>query len=265
MEGDFDNSVPQKSNTVTVQELKTPESVFLSKPIIEELPADTLAGSKITFTNTLESNPDQFDTYYPWTIAKEFNLDPTIDSEKIEQLSRDASIREIIKNKLEKDSLKSYKVTEVRPVEKTSPETRLDYNAEFFKNFDNLPNSGIAEVKDEELRGVDKVYIGTSINTPAFENTAELGIYGDENVSPTYFSSSYKVAMSHLSDDAPALIEVSLSKLMEYRKILRDPESLYIEAESGKTFITFHGIPTEAIERILILTKAPTQQTSASA
>lgn len=268
MEGDFDNLNSQESDPIAGQKTESSKDTILLEPTTEELPTNTAIGNKITFDNTITSDANEFNAIYMIKIAKKYNLDPKNDYEKIEKMSKDPSITESLKKELEQDSQKSYIVTEITTAERKQPDVRKDYDVDFFKRFDYLPNSGIAEVKEEELKDVNKIYIGTGINTPAFENIEKLGIYGDENLSPTYFSTNYKVAMSHMSDELndvkPALIEISLSKLKQYRKILRDPESLYIKNESGKTFITFHGIPTEAIERIFVLTPETKNQAVAT-
>ncbi|MEK7450945.1 MAG: hypothetical protein AAB662_03360 [Patescibacteria group bacterium] len=259
MEGNSDNLSPQEPNSSTDQKVEVSKDTTTSEPTIEKLPTDTTIGSKITFNNTVESNPDEFGVFYMWKIAGKYNLDPKRDYEKIKQMSLDPSITNAFDKEIKQDALRSYTVTEITSAGKKPPEVKKTYDKDFFQRFNYLPNSGIAEVTDEELKDVDKIYIGTGVNTPAFKNIDTLGIYGDENLNPTYFSTSYKVAMSHMPDEIngvkPALIEISLSKLRLYRKILRDPESLYIKGESGKTFITFYGIPAEAIERILVLTK----------
>lgn len=200
MEGNFDNLNPQESTPVAVRNVEKSEGLILSKSTVEELPASTSVGSELTFNNTIDSNPDEFNAIYMFEIAKKYNLDPKKDYEKIVQMSQDPSITEVLRKELEQDSLKSYTVTEIASVEKKPPVIKKDYDRNFFKKFDYLPNNGIAEVTDEELKDVDKIYIGTGIDMPAFKNMDRLGIYGDQNSNPTYFSTNYKVAMSHMQD-----------------------------------------------------------------
>ena len=227
------------------------------------LPPETVVGTTITFNNTIGSNPDEFKFIYMLEISKKYNLDPKKDYEKILEMSQNPNVTSQIKESIIENSLSSYVVTEeITPPVADEQEKVMDYNSDFFKRFDYLEDSGIVEATPTELEGIQKVYIGGGTDTPAFASL-EQGIYGDPDNSPTYFSTDYELAMSHMYDEngetRSILIEVSLPKLLELRKIFRDPESLSIDQESGKTFITFHGVPTSVIDRILVLKKIDSQ------
>lgn len=231
----------------------------LPKLFVNKLPADVAKGSMLTFNDSFYSNPDDFDFFYMSEIAKTYNLDPVKDYDKIKKLSADGGNREIIKKKLQGESLNSYNVTDVIIPEPSKLDVpNMDYPKDFFERFDHLPESGMVKINSTEMDQVEHVYIGSGLDAEAYKNISK-GYYGDENENPTYFSTDFELAMSHMHDEEggtkPILIEASLKKILESRTIFQDPESLYIGSEEGKTFIAFHGIPTSAIERVLVLEK----------
>ncbi len=231
---------------------------FMEKITSNPLPAGTDVGDEISFTNTITSNVDDFKMFLWLEIAKKHNLDPQKDYEKIVQMAENQEVRKEIKDQLQKESRQTYRVKKVLNLAADSkPETHFNHDENFFERFNHLPNSGIAEVSLEELKNIDRAYIGGDLKSPAYENTRENHLYGDQESKPTYLSTDYETAMSHMAneseDSTPILVEVSIDELLKYRKLLRDPESLSVEAESGKTFISFYGIPTTAINKILVL------------
>lgn len=223
---------------------------------IKTLPPETTVGTKITFKDNFTSNPDEFDFFYMTKIAKIYNLDSQKDYEKILQMSKDPAITATIKNNLDQESITSFEVTEKIILNNSNEQDEnKNYDKSFFERFKYLENNGMFEVNPTELSNVQKFYIGGSLDTSAANNMLQNHSYGDLDKNPTYFTTDYELAMSHLPDNKPILIEISSSKLLSLRKIFRDPESLYIESESGKTFMSFHGVPNEAIEKILVLNK----------
>jgi hypothetical protein len=250
-----DNTPVQPVKEIPTEEIR---NSVAAKP----LPVEARVGSVITFTNTLSSNMDDFQVILQMEVARRFGLD---DPAQAERLCQDPKIADPIKKELAAAAIRSFRVVEeLKPVSRGTSEPQLDHNPDFFDRFYYLENSGIAEVSDNELEGVDKVYIGGGVATPAFRSLEENGVYGDVGDNPTYVATDYETAMSHMNDeegeDKAILVEISLAKLRESRRLLRDPESLYIESESGKTFIAFHGIPAEAIERVLVLSQVDAEQ-----
>ena len=247
------------SNQETPINISEKEVTEHPKVLVNNLPTDVAKGSTITFKDSFYSNPYDFDFFYMAEIAKKYNLDPVADYEKIQELSKDEDNREIVKKKLQGESLNTFSVTEVIIPENSKEDTpNFDYPEAFFERFNHLPQEGMVKINPAELNQAEHLYIGGGKNTEAFGNI-QKGFYGDENENPTYFTNDFELAMSHMHDgngaDKPVLIEISSKKLTELRTIFQDPESLYIESEKGKTFIAFHGIPVNSIERIITLEK----------
>ena len=250
----------QNEYEIADKPLKFEPGSFQNEIIIKKLPKDIVVGSEISFTDTLLSNPDEFTAFYSFKIAKKFNLDPETDYQKIKDLSNDKEIIEEIKNELLESANKRYIVTEmIIPGERTYA-VDIDMNPEdearFFERFDYLQNSGAFQVSEEQLQDVEELYIGGGIGTSAYDNLESIGVYGATVGAPTYFSTDYEVALSHMNTDVekPILIVLSTDKL-DKSGIYQDPESLNVAAEAGKTFIKFHGVKTDAIKRILVLKK----------
>lgn len=248
------NSNQEIPVSLSEKELTKPSEVFINR-----LPVGIAKGSTLTFEDSFYSNPDDFDFFYMSEIAKTYNLDPVKDYDKIKKLSADGGNREIIKKKLQGESLNSYNVADVIIPEASKLDVpNMDYPEDFFKRFNYLPENGMVKIYTVQMDQVEHVYIGGGLDTEAYANV-QKGYYGDENKNPTYFSTDFELAMSHMQDEEggnrPILIEVSFKKLMELRTLFQDPESLYIGSEEDKTFIAFHGIPTGAIERVLVLEK----------
>lgn len=247
------------SNQEMPVSLSEKESIKSPKVFVNKLPEDVAKGSTLTFEDNFYSNPDDFDFFYMAEIAKMYKLDPGTDYDEIKILSEDADNREIIKKKLQGESLNSYNVADVIIPEASKLDVpNMDYPEDFFKRFNYLPENGMVKIYTVQMDQVEHVYIGGGLDTEAYANV-QKGYYGDENKNPTYFSTDFELAMSHMQDEEggnrPILIEVSFKKLMELRTLFQDPESLYIGSEEDKTFIAFHGIPTGAIERVLVLEK----------
>ncbi len=229
-------------------------------PITNPLPDQTDIGDMINFTDTIISNSEEFNSVLWLEIAKKFDLNPSNDQDyqEIQELGEDDQITQSIKEKLTKQAERSYQVIEiVKPASDAQAEPNLSYGQEFFSRFNHLSNNGIKEINPQKLRQAKVGYIGGGINTEAYESMSEKQIYGGQGNQPTYFSTDYETAMTHIADenDQPILIEISLDELAECRQALQDPESTYIENEEGKTFIVFNGIPTQAVSRILVLEK----------
>lgn len=219
------------------------------------LPPDTKVGSTVTFKDTIASS-GEFGMLTMLRISQDYGLDPNKDYEEIVRLSKDPNVSKSINEKLTQDSSKSYEVIGQYAAPSNIPgQVLTDFDDRFFSRFDYLENSGQEVVGEDELGSVDRFYIGGGLTTTAFANMEKSGVYGDMGDSPTYFSTDHELAMTHMEDDHPVLIEISAAKLQQYRTIFRDPESLYVDSESGKTFIDFHGIPAEAVIRILLLKK----------
>lgn len=237
----------------------TTESQAVGGVLTKTLPPETKVGTEITFTNTILSNTEEFEPIILMRLAQVHNLDPADNYEEITRMAQNPDVVNPIKEQLQQESKRSYIVTEeiTPPGLEEKPEPKLDCNHKFFERFDYLPDNGVSEVPVEEFLGAEKVYIGGGLNTSAFANMKRQYLYGDSEDNPTYFSTDYEVAMTHMLDEEkgvkPVLVEVSLPRLLEQRRIFRDPESFYIKKESGKTFIAFHGIPTCVIERVLVL------------
>lgn len=246
------------SNQETPINLSENELVEHVKIFVNKLPDNITKGGIINSTDTFLSNPDDFEFFYMLEIAKTHSLDPDKDYEEIKTLSEDENNREIIKKKLREESENSYKVTDIIIPTPSKTETpKMDYPRTFFERFDHLPDGGMVKINPAEMNQVEHVYIGGGLGMEAYNNI-QNGFYGDENDNPTYFSTDYELAMSHMhdyGDSSPILIEASPKKILESRTIFQDPESFYIGSEEGKTFIAFHGIPVSAIERILVLEK----------
>jgi len=230
--------------------------------LAKKLSENITVGDSITFTDTIASNTDEFELSLWIKIAKNHNLDPQKDEDhkKIISMSKDPNVVGPIKEELAQESMRSYAVTEIiNPQTPNQPDPQFDYNQNFFERFNFLPNSGIEEVTSESVQGTKKAYIGGGSKTTAFTNIEEYETYGDTQDSPTYLSTDYEIAMTHISDQEergkPILVQVSLPKLFEYRKVFKDPESDYIESEREKTFIAFHGIPLNCIDKIFVLEK----------
>jgi hypothetical protein len=175
-------------------------------------------------------------------------------------MSKDTSISETITQKLKSESKISLTViNELKPPQTHTSKIIETENDKFFqekyKYLDSTENNKF-EIKPEEFKDIEKVYIGGGVNTEAFKNMTKEGVYGDSRNIPTYFTTDYTLACSHIQDTQSALIEIDLKKLLELRKTYRDPESLSIESESGKTFILFNGIPVNAIQKIFIVTRS---------
>ena len=247
------------SNQETPINISEKEVTEHPKVVVNKLPTDIVKGSQITFRDSFYSNPDDFDFFYMAEIAKKYNLDPASDYDKIRELSQDENNREIIKKKLQSESSNTCNVTEaIIPENSKEDIPNFDYPEAFFERFNHLPQGGMVKINPAELHQAEHLYIGGGQTTEAFDNI-QKGFYGDENEYPTYFTTDFELAMSHMHDgneaDKPVLIEISSKKLSESRTIFQDPESLYIKSEKGKTFIAFHGIPVSAIERIITLEK----------
>jgi len=235
---------------------EAPNTEIITNP----LPDQTKVGDVINFTDTIISNTEEFDSVLWLEIARKFDLNPSNDQDyqKIQELAKDDQITQSIKEKLTQQAERSYQVVDiVCPESDIQAEPNLDYDQGFFSQFNHLPNNGIKKIDPQELRQVKVGYIGGGINTEAYKIMSESQIYGGQGNQPTYFSTDYEMAMTHIADenDQPILIEVSLTELTKRRQALQDPESTYIEDEKGKSFIVFNGIPSQAITRILVLKK----------
>lgn len=210
-------------------------------------------GSIVGFNNTLASS-GEFDLLTMIKIAQIRNLDPVEDYKKILDLLKDPNESEAARKQVANESGEKFKVTGIYAAPKVDIVPKDDgFYPDFFKP--NHNDQGIHQVTPSEISKVEYGYIGGGQNTSAFKNMLSDGVYGDSQKYPTYFSTDYELAMSHLPDEdgAPVLLEVDTSKLLKYRSVYRDPESLSIGSESGKTFIVFHGVPNEAIKRIITL------------
>lgn len=238
-------------------------NIFLEPITTQQLPPNTTIGSTISFTDTLQGNIEEFGAFILFELKKQH---PESTYEEVTEMSKDSSITNPVKEKLMAEAQSTFVVTnEIQPPEPISMpinNSGVDDN-KFFQeranNFllrsDNYSKRGGVEVSAEEFGNTQKLYIGGGYDTQAFQNINSSGVYGDSNEKPTYFTTDYTVACSHINDEQPVLIEIDCQELLKQRKAYRDPESLYIKDESGKTFITFNGIPTNVISRILLIKK----------
>lgn len=238
-------------------------SFYIDPVTSKQLPSDITQGSTISYISTLTGNEYERSTLATIELAKR---NPNLTYGEVMEMAKDPEILNPIETQLEADSHHTYLVEEeIIPTRKTNPDSvNTEADAEtFFKEklaflkekYDFTPYNGIMQISNNELVAIENIYIGGGSDTSAFKNIDGSGIYGDLGDNPTYFTSDFEVACSHMQESQPILIEIDTKKLLDLRKTYRDPESFYIQDESGKTFITFNGIPIEAIKRILVLKK----------
>ena len=240
--------------------IENTEPIYHLEPISSHsLPSDTTIGSILSFEHTLTGDVDQYELFTLLEIKKQ-NPDATY--EEVIQMAKDPSISEPVKTKLKKESQKSFIIVdELQTPQNSIPTTTKTETEEsiLFKQFEkktklfgSTENIQL-EVNQEEFGNIENVYIGGGRNTEAFKNMITNGVYGDLGDIATYFTTDYRVACSHIQNNEPILVEIDLKELLKQRKVYRDPESLFIEDESGKTFVLFNGIPVNIIKRIFVI------------
>lgn len=243
-------------NFDVIEDPETESAHYLEPISSHSLPSNTTIGSILSFEDTLKGNTEEFEAFTLWEIKKQH---PEATYEEIIEMAKDPAISETTKMKLKKESQTSLTVIdELQPprtstaiMEKTQPEDEAFFKkkAELFDS----PENGKFEVKPEEFANIENVYIGGGHDTGAFKNMVIKGVYGDSGNIPTYFTTDYRVACSHIQDKESILIEINLKDLLKLRKVYRDPESLFIKDESGKTFVLFNGVPVNVIKRIFVI------------
>lgn len=233
----------------------TEQELFLEPITSNPLPENTTIGTELVYEDTLKGNVEENQPFILFELKKQY---PDATYEQIMEFAKSPLITGSIKQKLKAEAQTTVLITEELTVPQThSPiSNQTEIEDSFFRKiaekFDSTEESKV-EVTSEELKGIKHVYIGGGDSTKAVENLYQKGIYGDVGNLPTYFTTDYAVACSHAEN---TLIEIELEKILKEKKIYRDPESLYLEDESGKTFIVANGIPANAIRKIYKIKKS---------
>lgn len=269
-QGELNNSHTSPTISEIMRREKAMPEPFLKPIFNKRLPNQkTSIGNEISFINTIGFSHESVSFNIKQKIAEGFQLSLD-DNKKIQELLKNKKLIDGIKRELLTSQRRTYVITEIFVPKKTAAEIKNGYEKDFFpKCFGRSLKEGVITVDENEMKNSKVGYIGTSNIFEHYDNIRKQGIYGDAQNYPTYFTTDYRVAMSHLpSEDGdgktlegetPTLIEISIPQLMKYRQIFRDPESLNISSESGKTFITFYGIPSIAIKRIISLKRISPQ------
>lgn len=177
------------------------------------LPSNTTVGSVLSFEDTLKGNVDEFDAFILFELKKRY---PEATYEQITQMAKDPALTDSVKTQLKKEAQTNLEVTNelTPPSVPISNETPiLTNNESFFKEkslkFNSTTDTKI-EVVPEEFGNIENVYIGGGYNTEAFKNMYYKGVYGDAGNIPTYFTTDYTTACSHIRDTQPVLLEINL-------------------------------------------------------